>query len=91
VTGADRLDVGDAGQRLQQLRNMGRRPVFAGFGIRDADSARAMAVHADGVVVGSALVSALDGSVDATDAAARAHAFLQPLRAALDGLAAPAS
>lgn len=88
VTGADRLDVGDAGQRLRRLRAMGSMPVYAGFGIRDANSARAMAEHADGVVVGSALVSALDGSVDAADAAARAYAFLLPIRAALDAQAA---
>lgn len=91
VTGADRLDVGDAGQRLRQLRAMGSMPVYAGFGIRDADSARAMAEHADGVVVGSALVEALAGSCGSADAAARAHAFLKPLRAALDALAAGAA
>lgn len=90
VTGADRLDVGDAGQRLQQLRALGPAPVFAGFGIRDADSARAMAEHADGVVVGSALVSVLDGSQDEADAALRAGEFLRPLRSALDGLAVAA-
>ncbi len=91
VTGADRLDVGDAGTRLQQLRNLGRAPVFAGFGIRDAASAHAMAEHADGVVVGSALVSALDGSQDADEAAARAAAFLRPLRSALDASTAVAA
>ncbi len=88
VTGSDGLDVGDAGERLQQLRSLGPAPVFAGFGIRDAASARAMAEHADGVVVGSALVSAMDGSVDVEEAAARAAAFLRPLRSALDSLAA---
>ena len=88
VTGADRLDVDDAGKRLQQLRSLGPAPVFAGFGIRDAGSARAMADHADGVVVGSALVAAMDGSVDAEQAASRAAAFLRPLRTALDGPAA---
>lgn len=91
VTGADRLDVGDAGTRLQQLRNLGPAPVFAGFGIRDAASAHAMAEHADGVVVGSALVSALDGSQDADEAAARAAAFLRPLRSALDASTAVAA
>jgi tryptophan synthase alpha chain len=91
VTGAaDRLDVGDAGQRLQQLRSLGPAPVFAGFGIRDAVSARAMAEHADGVVVGSALVSALDGSANEAEAALRAGEFLRPLRLALDGLAVAA-
>ncbi|MFT4179082.1 MAG: tryptophan synthase subunit alpha [Thermomonas sp.] len=84
VTGAsDRLDVGDAARHLQQVRAMAKIPVYAGFGIRDAQSAAAMAAHADGVVVGSALVSALEGAADADDAAARAGAFLRPLRQAL--------
>ena len=59
-------------------------PVVAGFGIKDAESAAAMAVEADGVVVGSALVAALAETVDATGAAQVARTFLQPLRAALD-------
>lgn len=90
VTGAAHLDVGDAGRHLAQVRAMAKSPVFAGFGIRDAASAAAMAAHADGVVVGSALVSALDGSADAAGAAARAGTFLRPLREALDGVAVPA-
>ncbi|RZA21117.1 MAG: tryptophan synthase subunit alpha, partial [Lysobacteraceae bacterium] len=87
VTGADRLDIGDAGQRLQHLRAMAAIPVYAGFGIRDAQSAAAMGEHADGVVVGSALVSALEGSKDEAEAAVRAADFLRPLRHALDRLA----
>jgi tryptophan synthase alpha chain len=47
-------------------------------------------VHADGVVVGSALVSALDGSLDEAEAARRAGEFLRPLRQALDGLSVAA-
>ncbi|MCL6619710.1 MAG: tryptophan synthase subunit alpha [Thermomonas hydrothermalis] len=85
VTGASRLDVAEAAGHLAQVRARTRVPVMAGFGIRDARSAVAMAAHADGVVVGSALVSVLDGSQNADEAAARARAFLQPLRLALDG------
>jgi tryptophan synthase alpha chain len=59
-------------------------PIVAGFGIKDAKSAAAMAVDADGVVVGSALVAALADASDPADAAARAGAFLAPLRSALD-------
>ena len=33
VTGADRLDVGDAGRHLAELRGLAKIPVFAGFGI----------------------------------------------------------
>ncbi|WAC63581.1 tryptophan synthase subunit alpha [Pseudoxanthomonas sp. SL93] len=83
VTGAsDRLDTAAAGGRLRQLRAASQVPVVAGFGIKDAASAAAMAVDADGVVVGSALVAELAG--EGARAAARASAFLAPLRAALD-------
>jgi tryptophan synthase alpha chain len=69
---------------------MAQVPVFAGFGIRDAASAAAMAAHADGVVVGSALVSVMESCTQAADVANSAAAFLQPLRDALNGLAVSA-
>ena len=81
VTGADRLDTGAASGRLHAIRARSRVPVVAGFGIRDAAAAAAMAVEADGVVVGSALVAALAGAADPVRAAGE---FLAPLRAALD-------
>jgi tryptophan synthase alpha chain len=83
VTGADRLDTGAASDRLQRIRSDSRVPVVAGFGIKDAASAAAMARQADGVVVGSALVAALAGAGDG-DAAVAARNFLAPLRDALD-------
>ncbi len=84
VTGADRLDAGAANDRLHSIMAGSRVPVVAGFGIKDAASAAAMAREADGVVVGSALVSALDGASTPGEAAERAAAFLAPLRTALD-------
>ncbi len=58
VTGAsERLDSDAASTRLQALRARASVPVVAGFGIKDAASAAAMARQADGVVVGSALVA----------------------------------
>ena len=92
VTGAsERLDSTAASERLRLLRSRSSAPVVAGFGIKDAASAAAMAVDADGVVVGSALVAAMDGSADAGEAAMRASTFLHPLRAALDTLAVVAA
>ena len=84
VTGADRLDTGAASDRLHAIRGQTRVPVVAGFGIRDAATARAMAAEADGVVVGSALVAAIAGASDAQEAAQLAAGFLRPLRAAID-------
>ena len=40
-------------------------PVCVGFGIRTPEAARGIAQHADGAVVGTALVDALRGSLDA--------------------------
>ncbi|WP_202839049.1 tryptophan synthase subunit alpha [Luteimonas saliphila] len=85
VTGAsERLDTAVATDHLRRIRAGAAVPVVAGFGIRDAAGAAAMAVDADGVVVGSALVSALADATGAADAAACARSFLAPLRAALD-------
>ena len=84
VTGAGHLDTHAAGERLRGLRQRAQVPVVAGFGIKDAASAAAMAVEADGVVVGSALVAALAQATGTQDAVSRAAAFLAPLRAALN-------
>ena len=80
VTGADALDPTAAGARIAALRERSPVPVLAGFGIKDAASAAGMAAHADGVVVGSALVAALAAAADPAKAAI---GFLAPLRAAL--------
>ncbi|WMJ69950.1 tryptophan synthase subunit alpha [Stenotrophomonas sp. 24(2023)] len=86
VTGAsERLDSAAASARLQGLRARAQVPVVAGFGIKDAASAAAMAEQADGVVVGSALVAALADAPSVEVAVQRARAFLAPLRQALDG------
>jgi len=85
VTGAsERLDSAAAGERLRLLRSRAKTPVVAGFGIKDAASAAAMAVDADGVVVGSALVAAMAGAASVEEAVRSAGAFLAPLRQALD-------
>ena len=84
VTGADHLDTGAATARLRHVRARSPVPVVAGFGIRDAAGAAAMAREADGVVVGSALVAAIADATTPGDAARRARRCLAPIRAALD-------
>ena len=84
VTGGGQLDTGAVLAKAGDLRRQANVPVLVGFGIRDAASAAALAPAADGIVVGSALVEALAGAATSEDAAARAGAFLAPLRAALD-------
>jgi tryptophan synthase alpha chain len=68
VTGAATLDPAAVGGRVAALRpSLGGLPLAVGFGVRDAASAGAVAALAgvDGVVVGSALVSAIAAAPDA--------------------------
>ena len=91
MTGAsERLDTGAAASRLRAIRAATAVPVVAGFGIRDAAGVAALAAAADGVVIGSALVTAMADAGDPADAAARGAAFFAPLRAALDEASAGA-
>jgi len=64
-------------------------PTLAGFGVSGPDQAARLAAAADGVIVGSALADHLRAQPPGTDLPAAAAAFLRPLRAALDALAAP--
>jgi tryptophan synthase alpha chain len=49
-------------RRLKHVRAMTGKPLIVGFGVATADQARALANYAEGVVVGSALVSALEAA-----------------------------
>jgi tryptophan synthase alpha chain len=60
-----------------------------GFGIRDAETACAVAGSADAVIIGTKLIQVLEDGAPA-DAAQRVGAFVATIRAALDArFAAP--
>ena len=59
VTGAGHLDIDLVQQKLSQIKAKTDLPISVGFGIKDNESATAIAQVAEGVVVGSALVDAI--------------------------------
>jgi tryptophan synthase alpha chain len=69
ITGAAAPDPGKVSAAVSRIKRHTQLPVAAGFGVRTAEQAAAIAAGADGVVVGSALVSALKVSLDADDKA----------------------
>lgn len=85
ITGAGRLSIQDIAARVADIRARAKAPVAVGFGVKDAQSAKAISGFADAVVIGSALVERLDGAETAEDIATRVGDFLRPIRAALDG------
>jgi tryptophan synthase alpha chain len=60
VTGSAALDIDSVTAKLKEIRTHTALPLAVGFGIRDAASAAAVSAVADGVVVGSALVSLIE-------------------------------
>jgi tryptophan synthase alpha chain len=62
VTGAGNLDLSAIAQKIPQLRKHISIPIGVGFGIRDAQTAKAVAALCDGVVVGSRIVQEIESS-----------------------------
>jgi len=81
VTGARDTLPQDLRALAGRIKHMTALPVCVGFGVSNADQARRVAEVADGVIVGSALVSLLEqpgGRIE------RLTRFVQELRSALD-------
>jgi tryptophan synthase alpha chain len=64
ITGAAAPDPGKVASAVARIKRHTKLPVAVGFGVRTAEQAATIAAGADGVVVGSALVSALKATLD---------------------------
>jgi tryptophan synthase alpha chain len=65
ITGAAAADASSVSEAVTRIKRHTKLPVCVGFGIRTPENARAIASHANGAVVGTALVDALKNSLDA--------------------------
>jgi len=84
TTGAGRLDVDALSGPIQRIRRNSSLPVAVGFGIKDAESAAAVARTADAVVIGSALVEQLAACEQSGAAGECAERFIASIRQSLD-------
>jgi len=66
VTGADAAAPAAVKTAVQALKRATRLPIAVGFGVRAAETARAIARNADAVVVGSAFVDEIAGGANAS-------------------------
>jgi len=76
TTGARRELPSDLASRLAAVRARSSLPVVVGFGVQSAEQVRALARHADGVVVGSAIVSRASNP-------SSVHAFVSSLKSGI--------
>jgi tryptophan synthase alpha chain len=82
VTGTGGADLAAAAQRAAAVRARAERPVAVGFGVRTPEDVAVVAKHADGVVVGSAVVRAIDAAPDDDAAVAAVRDLVARLAAA---------
>lgn len=85
VTGAGGIDVKAVAEAVPRIKAHVNVPVGVGFGIRDAETAKAVAAVSDAVVIGSRIVQLLESQTRDNVAPAGA-AFIAEIRAALDSL-----
>jgi len=88
ITGAAAPDAAKVGAAVTRIKRHTGLPVCVGFGVRNPEQARAIAEDADGVVVGSALVEAVRGSLnpDATPTPATVSAVTDLVHALAQGV-----
>ncbi|WP_334176973.1 tryptophan synthase subunit alpha [Pseudoxanthobacter sp.] len=65
ITGTAAPDAGAVSRAVERIKAHTDLPVAVGFGVKTAEQAAAIGNFADGVVVGSAIVQALAGTLDA--------------------------
>ena len=64
ITGAAAPEVAKVASAVARIKTHTKLPVVVGFGVKNPAAAKAIAAHADGVVIGSALVETLRASLD---------------------------
>jgi tryptophan synthase alpha chain len=77
ITGSKLLVDGTIEESVGNIRTVSGKPVAVGFGVSNAGEARAVARHADGVIIGSAIVKKLHESPEGLEA------FIRDLRNAI--------
>ncbi len=85
VTGSGAIDTQAVAKMVPRIRAHVSVPVGVGFGIRDAETAKAVAAVADAVIIGARIVQLLETQTRDNVASAGA-AFIAEIRAALDSL-----
>lgn len=83
VTGAGHIDTEDVARRLDMIRKHVQLPLGVGFGIRDGETARAVASVADAVVIGSRIIQEIEAA-GPENAAKSVRSFVSGIRQALD-------
>jgi tryptophan synthase alpha chain len=85
VTGTAKPNVEDIQRDVARIRKASDLPVVVGFGISTPGQAAAIANHADGIVIGSAIVKMIEESTGRADLIPRVLSFAGAIKKAMSG------
>lgn len=84
VTGVKQALPTEVIKDIARIKKITSKPVCAGFGINDAKQARAIAAHADGVIVGSAIIKQIQAHVTQKNLVNKVSDFVSQLVKAIN-------
>ena len=85
VTGAQNLDIAEVSDKVAAIHAKTSLPVGVGFGVRDAETAKAVARIADAVVIGSRMVQTIEQS-DQGNLHQNISQLMRDMRSAIDSI-----
>lgn len=79
VTGTKQAVASDVVKQIKRAKQYTDKPICAGFGITDANQAKAIATYADGIIVGSAIIKKIQEHVGHKDCVEKVSQFVTSL------------
>jgi tryptophan synthase alpha chain len=80
VTGARTALSSDLGEFVARVRSRTELPLYVGFGVSDGKTAAEVTRHADGVIIGSAIIRMIESSSSSDEAVEGLRAFLTEVK-----------
>ena len=85
VTGSQAASGKEIATFVTRVREHTDLPLYVGFGVSNRDQAVRVAAHADGVIIGSALIRLMEAAPDTVAAVRLVEEFLQDITQSLNG------
>ena len=82
VTGSANIDINEVSERVNNIKKYSNLPIAVGFGVRDAETAKKVALISDAVVIGSRIISEVENS-NQEDLLGRMKSLMREIKSAI--------
>jgi tryptophan synthase alpha chain len=82
VTGSANIDINQVSKRVNNIKKYSNLPIAVGFGVRDAETAKQVALISDAVVIGSRIINEVENSTQ-EDLLGRIRGLLSEIKSAI--------